>query len=178
MGSAFSFASTIEGRMRDRVAAARRARGLRGDAAGGPSNGGVRAGISRRRSTSTLEPLEARVLMSSVAGRMVFYNHSAFDGDDVNANAQDVGAIATDKAALLPGQTAGFANYTSYNRGINGVAIDIAAGAGAAAPGDLGLQDLAFKVGTGPTRRRGMRGRRHCRSCGLPNLPRRARRAT
>lgn len=34
-------------------------------------------------------------------------------------------AIATDKEALLLGQTATFANYISYSRGINGIAIDV-----------------------------------------------------
>jgi hypothetical protein len=127
--------------MRDRVAEARRARGLRGDAFGAYS--------SRHPGASALEALEARVLMSTVAGRMVFYNHSAFDGDDVAADVRDLGAVAPDKSALLPGETATFANYTSYSRGINGVAVDLAADGGAAAPGELGTQDFTFKVGTG-----------------------------
>jgi hypothetical protein len=49
-----------------------------------------------------------------VAGRHIFYNKSAF-GEQ----------IAPDKEALLPGQKASFKNYTSYNRGINGIKIDI-----------------------------------------------------
>jgi len=60
-----------------------------------------------------------------VYGRYVFYNNSAFDGDDPAANAADDNAIATDKQALLPGQTATFANYTSYSKGINGIMIDL-----------------------------------------------------
>ena len=36
-----------------------------------------------------------------------------------------VQAISPDKQALLPGQTATFANYTSYSRGINGIMVDI-----------------------------------------------------
>src|SRR5256885_305653 len=79
---------------------------------------------------ASLEPFESRVLMSSVVGRYVFYNHSAFDGNDIAANASDEGAIAVDKNALLPGETAGFVNYTSYSRGINGVAVDVAGGPG------------------------------------------------
>ena len=50
----------------------------------------------------------------------------SFDGNDPAANAADDAAIATDKTALLPGQTATFANYTSYSRGINGIMVDIA----------------------------------------------------
>jgi hypothetical protein len=63
---------------------------------------------------------------ASVAGRHVFYNNSAFDGDDPAANAADDAAIAPDKTALLPGQTAGFANYTSFSKGLNGIMIDVA----------------------------------------------------
>jgi len=63
---------------------------------------------------------------ATVAGRHVFYNNSAFDGGDPDANASDDEAIATDKTALLPGNTATFDNYTSYSRGINGIMVDIA----------------------------------------------------
>ena len=34
--------------------------------------------------------------------------------------------LAADKTPLLPGQNSGFANYTNYSRGLNGVVIDIA----------------------------------------------------
>jgi hypothetical protein len=60
-----------------------------------------------------------------VVGRFVFYNRSKFDGNNSAANAADDGAIATDKSALLPGQKASFANYTSYVRGINGIMVDV-----------------------------------------------------
>ena len=78
--------------------------------------------------------------------RFIFYNQSAFDGNDASANAGDDGAIATDKTALLPGQTATFANYTSYSRGINGVMVDIAS-----LPGTPAAGDFAFKVGNDNT---------------------------
>jgi len=84
----------------------------------------------------------------SVVGRAVFYNSSAFDGGDAAANLADDGAIATDKAALLPGQTATYANYTNYSRSINGLMIDINGlpnvGAG------LTAADFAFLAGTDP----------------------------
>ncbi len=48
----------------------------------------------------------APVVSSSVVDQHLFYNHSAFDGHDPDANRQDDNAIATDKVALLPGQTA------------------------------------------------------------------------
>ena len=62
---------------------------------------------------------------STVLGRYVFYNNSVFDGNDAAANIGDDSAIATDKQALLSGQTATLANYTSYSRGINGIMIDV-----------------------------------------------------
>jgi VCBS repeat-containing protein len=34
-------------------------------------------------------------------------------------------SLATDKTALLPGQSSTFANYTSYSRGLNGVVVDV-----------------------------------------------------
>ena len=66
------------------------------------------------------EPLPVTVTL-----RHIFYNNSAFDGNESAADADDDLAIAPDKQALLPGQTAGFANYTSYARGINGIMVDI-----------------------------------------------------
>jgi len=79
-----------------------------------------------------------------VVGRYVLYNNSAFDGNNPAAALLDNAAIATDKVALMPGGTATFANYTSYNRGLNGIMVDIS---GLANPGGLGVSDFAFKVG-------------------------------
>jgi hypothetical protein len=82
--------------------------------------------------------------LASVVDRHVFYNNSAFDGYDPRANAADDAAIAVDKQALLPGQAASFANYTSYSRGINGIMVDIAA---AAHPDQITAADFVFRVG-------------------------------
>ena len=79
---------------------------------------------------------------AEVEGRYVFYNQSAWDNNDVSATAEDDNAIATDKAALLPGETATFANYTSYFRGINGMMIDVSNLAGTPT-----ASDFDFKVG-------------------------------
>jgi hypothetical protein len=79
---------------------------------------------------------------ASVAGRHVFYNRSFFDGNDPAANAGDDAAIDTTKTALLPGQTASFANYTGYSRGLNGLMIDVANLAAAVSP-----SDFVFKTG-------------------------------
>jgi len=75
---------------------------------------------------SSWSDVESSTQMAGVVGRYVFYNGSSFDGNDPDPNREDDRAIATDKRALLPGETAGFANYTSYDRGINGIMIDIA----------------------------------------------------
>jgi len=79
---------------------------------------------------------------TQVVGRYVFYNNSAFDGNDPAANAADDDAIAPDKTALMPGGTATFANYTSYSRGINGIILDIANLAGTPT-----VSDFEFRVG-------------------------------
>jgi len=66
------------------------------------------------------------VVPTQVTGRHVFYNNSAFDGNNPAPNAQDDAAVATDKIALRPGgPTATFANYTSYSRGLNGIMVDV-----------------------------------------------------
>ena len=72
-----------------------------------------------------LESYFAPTVFAEVVGRHVFYNNSAWDGNDPLANPSDDSAIDTSKSALLGGQTATFANYTSYVRGINGVMIDV-----------------------------------------------------
>ncbi len=78
-----------------------------------------------------------------VVDRLVFYNNSGFDGNNPAINAADDGAIATDKTALLPGQTATFANVTSYVLGLNGLMVDIAG-----AVGGVTAADFSFRAGT------------------------------
>jgi hypothetical protein len=88
----------------------------------------------------------AIAIRPTIAGRWIFYNRSAFDGMNGSSNVADARAIATDKHALLPGQTATFANYTSYNKGINGIMIDLANFA--ATPS---IADFTFKIGNNNT---------------------------
>jgi hypothetical protein len=83
-------------------------------------------------------PAEARVV-----GHHVFYNNSSLDGQNPAANIDDDDAIDPTKRPLLPGQTSGPANITSYSRGINGLMIDIADPAGVPGP-----SDFEFAVGT------------------------------
>jgi rhamnogalacturonan endolyase len=98
----------------------------------------------------------AVTLVATVAGRKIFYNNSKFDAHagypsgDLAANLYDDNAIATDKSALLPGQTATFANFTSYSRGINGVMIDIQNLAGTPTVSNY-AQFFTFKVGSDGT---------------------------
>jgi hypothetical protein len=82
-----------------------------------------------------------------VAGRRVFYNNSAFDGNNPAANAADDNAVAPDKVALMPGRTARLSNYTSYSRGINGVMVDVTG----LPPGQLTAGDFEFRVGNSNT---------------------------
>ena len=81
-----------------------------------------------------------------VAGRYVFYNNSAYDNETKGLG--DADAIAADKTPLRPGQQAGFANYTNYVRGINGIVIDVF---GLANSGAIGPTDFTFKLGNDDT---------------------------
>jgi hypothetical protein len=82
---------------------------------------------------------------SQVVGRAVFYNRSVWDGNNEAATAADDAAVATDKSALRPGQKATFANYTSYSRGLNGLAIDVDR-----LPGTPTAADFLFHAGNTP----------------------------
>jgi glucose/arabinose dehydrogenase len=86
-----------------------------------------------------------RIAASRVVGRHLFYNQSAFDGDNASINANDDNAIAPDKSAYLPGAgLATFNNISSYSRGINGIAIDLLSGG---AHASINANDFVFKVG-------------------------------
>jgi hypothetical protein len=61
-----------------------------------------------------------------VVGRFAFYNGSKYDFLNSSSNFLDGFSLATNKQALLPGQTATFQNYTTYSRGLNGIMIDVA----------------------------------------------------
>ena len=85
-----------------------------------------------------------------VAARHVFYNRSAFDGNDAAASEADDAAIAPDKRPLRPGQAPSFANVTSYSRGINGIMVDVFNYAGATGPAAVGPNGpFSIKAGNG-----------------------------
>jgi len=95
---------------------------------------------------------------AQVVDRRVFYNATVFDGHDAGPGVSDDGAIAPSpeeltaagkdsawgKQALLPGQSAGFMNLTSFEAGITGVILDVA---DLADPNGLSAADFAFRVG-------------------------------
>jgi len=86
---------------------------------------------------------ESFTVGSSVVSRLLFYNASAFDNNDVAIGTSDDLAIATDKSTYLPGSgLATFDSVSSYSRGINGIMIDISGTHPA-----ISANDFVFKVG-------------------------------
>jgi len=81
---------------------------------------------------------------AEVVGRHLFHNDSNADGNDPSANPADDAAIATDKVALLAGQTAGPRNVSNYSKGIVGVMVDIMNLANAAG---LSADDFTCMIG-------------------------------
>ncbi|WP_146398305.1 lamin tail domain-containing protein [Planctomycetes bacterium CA13] len=86
--------------------------------------------------SSIAETIVAVANVSTVMTRGIAYANATAG----NFSSED---IAPDIVALRPGQTATFANYTSYLRGLNRIVIDIA---GLTAT-ELSLSDFQFKVG-------------------------------
>lgn len=82
------------------------------------------------------------LISGTVVGQHLFYNNSRFDGNNPALNQTDDTAIATNKTALRDGQSVTFANYSSFEAGINGVMVDIAG-----LTGTPTLDDFAFRVG-------------------------------
>ncbi len=81
---------------------------------------------------------------SVVVGRHVFYNESTFDQMTAEASTPDDEAIATDKVAYRPSAGGASANsVTSYDKGINGLMIDLVGIHGA-----LTAADFDFRIGT------------------------------
>ena len=114
-----------------------------------------------------VEQLDIVVKSAEVVDRHIFYNNSYYDGNDPAANTDDFDAIAPHtsvtgghgphpsgfdepgkelgKDALLPGEMATFANYTGYEKGINGIMIDVV---GLGDPISLNAaDDFVFRVG-------------------------------
>lgn len=86
--------------------------------------------------------LGGREASGQVESRIIFYNNSSFDANDPAPDASDDNAIAPDKTALLPGGAASGNNYTSYDKGINGLMVDIHN-----LPNEVSFDDFEFRVG-------------------------------
>ncbi|MEX0679308.1 MAG: hypothetical protein WD063_19685 [Pirellulales bacterium] len=94
--------------------------------------------------------IERVAFTASVTGRHLFYNNSKYDGltpgiapPTGGANNDDVDAIDTSKSAYLPGAGSSInpVSMSSYNRGINGVFVDITG-----THGPLSLADFQFAM--------------------------------
>jgi hypothetical protein len=83
---------------------------------------------------------------TQVTDRRLIYNNSVYDQYDSDP-VHDLGAIAPDKHALLPGQRlAGFENLSSYVKGINGILVQFFSLG--LFPHDIGPDDFDVRVGT------------------------------
>ncbi len=109
----------------------------------GSFSGGTFSVNSGQLSQPGLAGLQTRIVSG---GRRIFYKGSGLGGDGLSADAADDAALATDKSALLPGQTASFANITSYPFGITGLMIDVEA-----LPEDITDSDIQVKLGNSQT---------------------------
>jgi len=79
-----------------------------------------------------------------VRARRVFYNSSRFDNLVAALSPGDDAAIATDKVALLQGQTPTAANVISYDKGVNGIMIDVPPLPAGVTPG---VNDFVLRAG-------------------------------
>ena len=80
-----------------------------------------------QQNTAALQGLDFgmhRTAPGAVVGRHLFFYKSVFGGTEIFHPENDA-SIARDKAALLPGGRAAFANVSTYSRGINGLMIDL-----------------------------------------------------
>ena len=91
------------------------------------------------------EPFVSHVPDSAaeVVGRYLFYNGSRYDPLETVSDTDDH-ALAPDKVPLRPGDVGSFANISSYNKGINGLFVDIAH---LADPDWIDATDFIFRVG-------------------------------
>ncbi len=84
-----------------------------------------------------------------VVARHIFYNDSFFDGNNAAININDDSAIDPTKTAYLPGAgPATFQNVTGYDKGINGIMVDIS---GDGTHASISATDFTFKVGNNNT---------------------------
>lgn len=98
------------------------------------------AGVSTFTKTSSITV----TVNSAVEARRLFYNNSALDNNNPQANSDDDNAIDYSKTPWLGDQPASFNNYSGYVKGLNGVMIDFNRLQNAAS---LSSADFIFRVG-------------------------------
>jgi len=95
-----------------------------------------------------LELLEDRVMLSispGVVSRLLYYDDSFYSDAGNHPGYNHDTAIATDKVALVSGDgKSTFANISTYDKGINGIMVDLTAGFGSHAT--IGPSDFIFKT--------------------------------
>jgi len=79
---------------------------------------------------------------AEVLGRKIVYGNSVWDGYTPGVTLDDLAAVAPDKAALLPGETASFQNISSYTRGLNELLVIVDE-----LPGTPTAADVVCRVG-------------------------------
>jgi hypothetical protein len=114
-----------------------------GQSDAGSLSGGTFSVSSGQLSQPGLAGLQTRIVSG---GRRLFYNGSALDGGNFSVNGLDDAALATDKVALVSGQTASYANITSHPYGITGLMVDVEA-----LPEDITASDIQVKAGNTQT---------------------------
>jgi hypothetical protein len=92
--------------------------------------------VERTEIASSLE----NAAFAEILDRHLFYNNSAFD------SVSDSDAIALDRLALLEGQQASSANVSSYDKGINGIIVDVSHLAE-----NITIDDFEFRTGNSNT---------------------------
>jgi ELWxxDGT repeat protein len=93
-----------------------------------------------------IAPDQAPPTPGTVVGRGVFYQGSPFGWNESDLASAAAATMAPDKRALLPGQTATFANVTTYSKGINGIVVDLPRVPRETAPT---INDFSFRSGSG-----------------------------
>lgn len=112
------------------------------------SNVNVFVEVSDGRDTTSSAPTNLTINYATVMGRHLFYNQSGtathYDHNDPAINSFDDLAIAADKTAYLweDAGAATFANVSSYDKGINGIMVDIAG-----SHPSITAADFIFRVG-------------------------------
>jgi hypothetical protein len=105
---------------------------------------GTGSGPDGAYTSSTGTEVYATAVPATIVQRAAFYNNSKFDSYQPRPGGHaDGGAIAIDKSALaLDASQATFNNITSYDKGLNGISIDLLG-----VHGSISADDFTLRVG-------------------------------